>query len=64
VTVVVYVVRGALVRELVDETVAAGIHRVAWDGRDGRGRSVGSGIYFCCLEGGESTETGRMVLLR
>ncbi|KPJ58133.1 MAG: hypothetical protein AMJ46_14620 [Latescibacteria bacterium DG_63] len=62
-SVAVYDIRGALVRELVDETVAAGVHRVIWDGRDGQGREVGSGIYFCRLEAGAFTETRRMVLL-
>jgi len=64
VTVSVYDIRGALVRELVNETVAAGVHRVIWDGRDGRGSKVGSGIYFCRLAAGEFSETRRMVLLR
>jgi len=64
VTLAVYDIRGALVRELVRGTVETGAHRVIWDGRDGRGREVGSGIYFCRLETGEFTETKRMVLLR
>jgi len=60
----IYDIRGALVRELVDETVAAGVHQVVWDGRDGRGHAVASGVYFCHLEAGEFRETRRMVLLR
>jgi hypothetical protein len=60
----VYDIRGALVRELVDEPVVAGVHRVTWDGRDGRGKQVSSGIYFCRMEAGEFSETRRMVLLR
>ena len=60
----IYDIRGALVREVVKERVAAGVHRVVWDGRDTRGRTVGSGIYFCRLEAGDFAETRRMVLLR
>jgi hypothetical protein len=60
----IYDIRGALVREIVKERVAAGVHRVVWDGRDVRGRRVGSGIYFCRLQTGDFTETRRMVILR
>ncbi|KPJ52315.1 hypothetical protein AMJ39_08150 [candidate division TA06 bacterium DG_24] len=64
VTIAIYDIRGALVRELVGGTVSAGQHQVVWDGRDGRGQSVASGIYFCSMEAGELRETRRMVLLR
>lgn len=64
VSLAVYDIRGALVRELVSGAVSAGLHQVVWDGRDGRGRVVGSGVYFCRLEAGELRETRRMVLLR
>ncbi|KPL05823.1 hypothetical protein AMJ71_10785, partial [candidate division TA06 bacterium SM1_40] len=60
----VYDIRGARVRELASGTAPAGSHQVAWDGRDERGRKVGSGIYFCRLEAGERSATRRMVLLR
>jgi uncharacterized membrane protein YphA (DoxX/SURF4 family) len=64
VTLAIYDIRGALVRDLIRGTVSAGQHRVVWDGRDGRGHSVASGIYFCSMEAGGSRETRRMVLLR
>jgi len=64
VTVTVYDIRGAFVRNLVSGTLPAGRHQVVWDGRDGRGRHVGSGVYFCRLEAGEFGATRRMVLLR
>lgn len=60
----IYDIRGALVRRLVDEQLAAGHHRASWDGRDSRGHRVGSGIYFCRLEAADFTETRRMVVLR
>jgi flagellar hook assembly protein FlgD len=42
---------------------AAGAHTLSWDGRDQRGKSVASGVYFYRLEG--SAETPRkMVLLK
>jgi len=64
VSLTIYDIRGAVVRRLVDEEVAAGQHRASWDGRDARGHRVGSGIYFCRLEAGDFTRTRRMVMLR
>jgi hypothetical protein len=64
----VYDVRGALVRGLVDDRLAAGEHAVTWDGRDGRGMAVPSGIYLYRLDyrldANGATLTRRMVLLK
>lgn len=38
--------RGRLVRVLVSGMYPAGAHDIQWDGRDSRGRSVPSGVYF------------------
>jgi len=42
----VYDASGRLVRTLVDRSIEAGLHRVAWDGMDDRGRKATSGVYF------------------
>ena len=42
----IYDARGRLVRTLVDGTLPGGLRRVSWDGRDGQGRSVATGIYY------------------
>jgi subtilisin family serine protease len=47
---VVYDVAGRRVRELLDESLAAGPHVVSWDGRDDRGVRVGASIYLARLE--------------
>jgi hypothetical protein len=60
----VYDVRGALVRTLFSETVAAGVKEITWDGRDDGGSAVASGIYFCRLDGFGGTLTKKMVLVR
>ena len=61
----VFDVGGALVRTLVDRHLPAGEHRVVWDGRDDRGREVGSGAYFLRLSSGEErAESRKVVLLR
>jgi hypothetical protein len=64
VTLAVYDVTGARVRTLVDEPARAGVHSITWDGRNTRGQSVGSGIYFYRLTTPARTFTRKMVLLK
>jgi fibronectin type 3 domain-containing protein len=65
VTLSVYNVRGQLVRVLLDERRAAGLHKdVVWEGRNDAGQSVASGIYFYRLVAGDFTDTRKMVLLK
>jgi hypothetical protein len=52
-----YDITGRRVRSLVDHRFAPGYYTVAWDGRDGDGHAVRSGIYFLRLRtGGERHE--------
>jgi uncharacterized delta-60 repeat protein len=37
---------GRKLRRVLDGTLTAGVHRLAWDGRDDRGASTPAGIYF------------------
>lgn len=62
VTVAVYDLRGRCVRELRRGTLGAGAHRVEWDGRDGSGRGMPSGVYLMQVRG-ESGRDGRTVSL-
>jgi len=56
---------GSLVRVLVKGTVAAGNHSYVWDGRDGSGRQVPAGVYFCTLKvDGRKVGERRVVWLR
>ena len=57
-------VRGHLVRTLRDGTLAAGDHAVAWDGTDGAGRTVASGVYFARLRAEGTSMTHKMVLAK
>jgi hypothetical protein len=41
----IYTVQGILVRTLVNGLLEPGRHTVQWDGRDDRGRTLGSGVY-------------------
>jgi len=60
----IYDVSGRLVRDLVAGTRAAGPHRERWDGRDGSGRGVASGVYFARLKVGTETQLRQMLLVR
>jgi hypothetical protein len=63
-TLVIYNVLGQEVRTLVDGVKEAGYYTVTWDGRDGGGNDVSSGVYFYRLRAGDFTATRRMVLMK
>jgi hypothetical protein len=44
--------------------IGAGRHAVRWDGRDGRGQQVSSGVYFYRIEALDWSQTRSMVLLK
>ncbi len=60
----IFGVSGRLVRTLVDGPVEPGVHEATWDGLDGDGRPVSSGVYFYELELGRSRSSRKMLLLR
>ncbi len=64
VSVRIYGVDGRLVRDLVDTVKPAGRHSLAWDGTDGRGERVASGVYFCAMKSEEFVDVRRLVLLK
>lgn len=60
----IYNVLGKVVRTLVDELMAPGVHHEVWDGRDDHGNKVASGIYFYRLRVGDLVQTKKMVLMK
>ncbi len=60
----VYDAHGRRITGLLTGPLDAGDYRIAWDGKDERGRPVASGVYFYRLVGGLFDETRKMVLLR
>ena len=64
VSLAVYDVLGRRVRVLSEGHRSAGTHAVAWDGRDGRGASVASGVYLARLTTWQGTSVRRMLLVR
>jgi hypothetical protein len=60
----VYDVAGRLIRRVTDGPLPAGDHRFVWDGRDGRGRQVAAGVYFCVAEVAGERAATKIVLVR
>lgn len=60
----IYNVRGQLVKRLVDQYQLSGEHAVIWDGRDGCGIPVASGVYFYRLTAGSFRAVRKMLLLK
>lgn len=60
----VYDLRGRRVRQLHAGSLPAGAHVFRWDGRDGAGRTLGSGIYFARLEASGRTHSHKLLLLK
>ena len=60
----VYNALGQQVRMLVSQEQAAGSYDVVWDGRDGSGRVVSSGVYLMQFRAGTYARTHKMLLLK
>lgn len=60
----IFNVLGQQVRSIVNNQMPAGSYRVDWDGRNGSGGSVATGIYFARLVAGDYNGTTKMLLLK
>ncbi|MFH2056764.1 MAG: FlgD immunoglobulin-like domain containing protein, partial [bacterium] len=60
----IYDVLGRRIQTLTLGYLAAGEHRLAWNGIDSQGSEVASGLYFYRLSVGDSALTRKMVLLK
>ncbi len=64
ITLTVFDLSGKKVKTLVNGFNKSGYHQVQWNGKDDRGRTVASGMYFYVLKMGESIKARKMFLLR
>ncbi|NDB78822.1 tandem-95 repeat protein, partial [archaeon] len=66
----VYDLRGALIKELINEEVNAGYNNIVWDGKNSDGESVSSGVYFYQIhakkdsDGNKFVQTKKMLKLK
>ncbi len=64
VTLTIYDLLGRKIRVLVDETHGPGRYARTWNGMDGDGRTVPSGVYLYRMTAGDVEAGGKMLLLR
>jgi hypothetical protein len=62
--VVIYDIKGRLVKILADANLPAGPHARVWQGRDSGGRQVPSGLYYVRMETGNRTDQQKIMLLK
>ena len=60
----IYNVKGQLVTRLLDQYQMSGEHTIIWDGRDGCGIPVSSGVYFYRLTAGSFQSVRKMLFLK
>ena len=60
----VFDVAGRRVVTLVDEVMGEGRHDIVWEGLDGKGQRVSSGVYFYRLTVGKHSMTKKMLLVK
>ena len=61
---VIYDSRGRLVQKLVRGFSTRGEHEIVWDGRDGAGRIMSSGLYLAVFEADGVRETRKLALVK
>ena len=60
----VYDISGRLVKNLLNTTLAAGLHTVSWQALENNNHAVSSGVYFIKLSGESATQTRQVILLK
>jgi flagellar hook assembly protein FlgD len=64
VTLRIYNILGQEVRTLIEGSVDPGSHLVLWDGTDGAGADLASGVYFARMASANFAQTRKVVLNR
>jgi hypothetical protein len=59
----IYDLSGRQVAELFNESLPAGAHHHAWNGRDSRGRRLASGTYLLRLQAETETHRGKVTMV-
>jgi hypothetical protein len=64
VAVAIFDAKGRLVKSLWGGPLAAGIHRIPWDGRNQAGQQVASGVYLALVTTGRETHTLKLTFIK
>lgn len=60
----IFNIKGQLVKKLVDADYKAGSYVIEWNGKDEKGKSVSSGVYFYILTSNGKSITNKMLILK
>ncbi len=60
----IYNITGQRIMELENDFKPAGSYRMQWDGKDGQGKNVASGIYFCRMLYNGQRQSTRLLLVK
>ena len=61
---VIYNIKGEIVRTLVDKEFEAGYHEIFWNGKSNTNETVASGVYFYMLNTGNFSQTKKMIIIK
>jgi hypothetical protein len=64
VEIVIYDIRGRIVKTLINEIIRPGHYTATWDGADSNGNPMPSGIYFYRLKTAHTSQARKMLLLK
>ena len=64
VRVVIYDLKGKVIRELASKKFSSGEHTLIWDGKNSVGNSVTSGIYYYQMLACDIIQTRKMIIVR
>ena len=60
----IFDLKGALVRELLNETQSAGLHQVVWNGTNSNNARVSSGVYLYVVQCGGQALSRQLILVK
>jgi hypothetical protein len=63
-TIQLFDIHGRLIKTLVEGTISAGYHQVAFNNRDANGRLLVNGVYFCRMQAKGFEKTMKLLLVK
>ena len=61
---IIYNIKGQIVRTLINDILPSGKHSVIWNGFDNNNHSVSSGVYFIRLQTGKEIVNDKVILMK
>ncbi len=59
----IYNLKGQLVKNLLEDNLKQGLHKVIWQGRDSNDKQVASGVYFYKISSGNNQSVTKKIIL-